>query len=943
MPLSCKSQLNRWARSRSKSPLSALLAFALSALILSFAPFSAFAQESSADRVRSLRGHLTEVQNSYARALEDSSESAPAPARVEALRRELGENIKSLVQKATSSDATLAVYRADADSTLDAIRAYEATLADGPGEATSYWNVLSDSDLIKLRDQARAHLNSLRGELSNRLPANRSLTLEFRAREVDGWLKGIDAEIGRRAGVGGQVRLKPIRGDLPAGEARARYPSIAEADGPAGRGASFQRQLALQVELRLHNSPGDATLTALRSSLPKVTPPSVGPGVSRGPPESVKVAQSRLQEAQLEEVSAVRMRDPVRAAKARAQTGAVREWLSLMKREPAQLDPLGLSETSPEHLISLREKWKNWYDHLSAQQRSDPHASVQAAIDEAESRIREIDASIERKLLPRPPPPGSDTAGTPPGESDPPKGPDLRAFERTWERQVAHLEVNELARARNELFTIRDTGIDEAATKAFHERVVAEATTLRAAFNETPELQHRLLVSGRGPESAEAGKLLMEARRDIQASAQKLLDFLNDPKLGAGAEAEKAKALIRDFARAPDGAHGSGGLRRALTSLEVTRDAVDAGTRGGSVEIQAVTKSGAAPSEFRIKLAQVPPTPDAGTIKRPTDYVDLYGNEKGAGTFNEVMQDLHRAPGGVVVDAVLPDEVARRVEALNVDVETGAVKVIIGGSSRTLKMRPDPVLARLAWAFVLDGRVPVIDLRPLQNGEAVWLYNTYGDKRLSAAQQNRFIGQLAALTSVNVNEALRNSPLVSQLVVADQLMFDLLPRNTIRFEGEDERYGLPLAELRNAFREDMGAELSRPGWQDALFSKSVIAVSSVRCEVGAELAVEPRFTFHLFEVSARGTSAIPLKASERWFAAHEQMLRALPQLSRLADFSALVALFRTAKAQNIPHNLDDLVVVVVPSSDSPRFILRRDQVVTDNWKSLSNVLKGQKR
>lgn len=942
MPLRSKP---RRARCFLMSRLSVVLAFTLSAFFLSFSSSSALAQESSAERVKSLRGHLTEVQTSYARALEGSDTSGPAPAHVEALRRELGESIKSLIQRATSSDATLAVYRADAESTLDAIWAYEAALADGPGEPTNYWNVLSDSDLGKLRVQASSRLDLLKNELRNTPPEHRSPTIEFRAREVDGWLKGINTEIDRRAGLGGQIHLKRIRGDLPVSDARTQFPNIGEADGPTGRGASFQRQLALQVEFRLHSSPGDATLIALRSNLPQVTPPSIAPPVARGPPESIQAARQRLQFAQLDEVSGVMMRNPLNVAKARAQIATVREWLALQVGEQIQNDRSSFSETSPEHLITIREKWKNWHEHLSAQQRSDPAASVQTALDEAEARLREIDIAIERKLLPRPPPPGDAGAVLPPDAPDRPKGPNVRAFERTWERQTAHLEVSELARARNELFTIRDPGIDEAATRAFQERVLAEATALRTAFDETPQMQRKLLINGRGAESAKAGKLLMNARRDIQASAQELLDFLNDPKLGMGAEAQKAKTLLRDFARAPEGTEGIGGLRRALTSLELAQDAVDAAMRGGFVEIQAVTKGGGAPPpEFRIKLAHVPPARDNDTlIKRPTDYTDLYQKGKGSGTFREVMQDLRRAPGGVVLDAALPDELARSIMAVSVDAETGAVKVSLVDSSYNLKMRPDPILARLAWAFVLDGRVPVIDLRPLEDNEATWLYTQYGDTRLSAAQQRRFIEQLAALTSVNVNEALRDTPLVSQLIVADQLMFDLLPRNTIRFEGEDARYGLSLGELRNAFREDMGAELNRPDWQNALFSKSVIAVSSVDCKVGAELTIEPRFTFHLFEVSAGGTSAIRLKASERWFAAHEQELRALPQLSRLADFSALVALFRTVNERKVLHNLNDLVAVVVPPSDSPRFILRRDQVITENWRRLSNVLKNQKR
>jgi hypothetical protein len=105
-----------------------------------------------------------------------------------------------------------------------------------------------------------------------------------------------------------------------------------------------------------------------------------------------------------------------------------------------------------------------------------------------------------------------------------------------------------------------DVGVDHAAAKAFNEKAVAEATTLRNAFDETPQLQRRLLINGRGPESAEAGKLIVNARRDLQASAQELLNTLEDPRLAASPEVQKAKALVRDFARAPQNAEGGGGI-----------------------------------------------------------------------------------------------------------------------------------------------------------------------------------------------------------------------------------------------------------------------------------------------------------------------------------------------------------------------------------------------
>jgi hypothetical protein len=107
------------------------------------------------------------------------------------------------------------------------------------------------------------------------------------------------------------------------------------------------------------------------------------PSAPRGPPASVQVARNSLQAAQLEEVSAVTTRDLVRVAKSRAHAAALREWLALARSEPTQLNRLGLSETSTEHLIDLRDKWKNVHDHVSAQRRANPNASVKAALDEA--------------------------------------------------------------------------------------------------------------------------------------------------------------------------------------------------------------------------------------------------------------------------------------------------------------------------------------------------------------------------------------------------------------------------------------------------------------------------------------------------------------------------------------------------------------------------------
>jgi hypothetical protein len=879
----------------------------------------------------------------YAEVLEGSVQGNTTAAQVGKLRGELREKMAQLIQKATSSEATLAVLRADAESTLDAVRAYEAALAAGPGEATTYWNVFSDpTELGRLRTKAAVRLGSLRNERLNYPPEHIPPSLEFRVREVDGWLKGIEAELNRRGVMSSQIRLKPIRGDLPATEARVKFAAVGSLDGPSGREQNFQRKLALQVQLRLHTAPEDAALNSLRSNLPKITPPEVPSAAPRGPPESAQIARQRLQAAHLEELSAETLRDPLRLAKARAEAAASSEWLAMLFDDPPDADRLGFSKTSSEHLLSVRDGWKNWVEHLSAEKRSNPAASVEPLIEKARGRIREIDAIVEVRLLPRPPP---DSGGAPAGIPDspePPRGPNVRAYERAWERQVAHLELTELASARNELGPFGDPGIAEAAAKTAQQKVSAEAQLLHDAFEDAGRLQSKLLISGRGPKAAEAGKQLLEARANIQAEAGRVLKLISDTKLDASAHGKAAKQLLTDFARTPQRADAPRGLGRALTSLEIARDAVEASSQPAFVEIQVVTEEGARPAdEYRIRLGKMSDGSNTVTQKRPSDYSDLFKKDAGSRTLRELLKDPRRAPGGIVVDATLPEEVARSIQALNIDVNTGVITVNIRGSERSVRAVRDPLLARLAWAFVLDERGALIDLRPLEDDEATWLSSEYGESRMSEQQRLAIVEQLASLISVNVNDALRDTPLVSNLITADQLMFDLLPRNVIRVEGGATRYGMPLDGLRQAFNEDMGAVLNQERWRETLFSKSVLAVSSARCEVGADLLIEPSFSFHLFEVPASGAGAINLKASERWFAAHEGELRRLPQLSRLADFAIMATLFRSVHQQHIPNNLDELVAVAVPEADAPRFILRKNQLIPERWKRLRRALSGQ--
>ncbi len=927
--------------SRLASTLRGLDTLLFLAIFLSVSISPALAQESASDRVGALRGHLSDVQTAYSDAINKPGGEAVS-ARIERLRLDLREKHADLIKKATSSEATLAVYRADVEATLDAVHAYENALAAGPGEQTTFWNVHSRAELEKMRGLTSKHLESLKAERLNIPPEHIPSSLEFRIREVEGWLGGLDTEIARRGSIN-QVQLKPIRGDLSADAARVRYAEIGSADGPVGRGQHFQRKLALQVRVRLHNAPDDASLAVLRDTLPKVTPPSVSSPAIRGPPDSAGIARNQLQTAHLDELSATMRRDPVAIAQSRARAATSRKWLNAAFKDRLVADKFGFSETSTEHLLNVRDGWQNWHDRLVVEKQAlSPSAAVDLQLKEAQGRIRDIDVILEHRHLPRPPDAGGSSLSSVPDGPTPPTGPEARAFARTWNQQIAHNELSELAEIANHYRAINNVEIGESATKAFQARVSAEAQSIRAAYDETLRLQRNLLISGRGAEATESGKQLQQARKLIRSAAHELRTSLADPRFGADPVVRAATTSLADIPR-PTGPPEADGLGRGLTSLERARDTIGTSARPPDMQIHSLANGEAAPGPaHRIRLAGTPPEGSGSlVIKPPADYTNLYPKNSRPQTLPDLLKDPKRAPGGVIVDAVLPLELSRRLNGLEVDVNNGAVKVSLDGSWRTVKMRPDPLLLRTAWAFVLDGRNAVIDLRPLKNSEAMWLLLQYGDSRLPQGEQKEVLQQLAGLTSVNVNDALRDTPLVLRLVAADQLMFDLLPRSPVAIEGEDSRYGLSLKELRRAFREDAGAELNKQNWQDVLFNKSILAVSQVSYEDGAELVISPRFSFNLFGVLAKGNDILRLTASERWFTDHERELSQLPQLSQLVDFAALVTLFRAAHERNIPHNLDDLIEVNMPASDAPRFILRRDRVSPDSWRRLQDSLSGK--
>src|ERR1051326_7902403 len=166
-------------RNRHRVPVEILLTLLLTALVL-LGSSTASAQESARDRVTTLRGHLAQVEGTYAESLAETPANQTATIKVDRLRADLRTKLETLFNRSTSSEAALAVYRADAESTLDAIRAYEQALGVGGGEETTFMNVLSDAELRTMRDLVQSRGVVLKQERFTTPPKDLSSSLEFR-------------------------------------------------------------------------------------------------------------------------------------------------------------------------------------------------------------------------------------------------------------------------------------------------------------------------------------------------------------------------------------------------------------------------------------------------------------------------------------------------------------------------------------------------------------------------------------------------------------------------------------------------------------------------------------------------------------------------------------------------------------------------------------------
>jgi hypothetical protein len=362
--------------------------------------------QSAAAWNRSLQVRVASAQKTYAGLLSGQvTPDASASEYLRLLRQDLGELTKGLVAESGSSEVRLALNRASVNSLLDAIRSYEKALG-GDGVFTSPWNVLTDGELVGLRQTAEQTLAALTKSAANYPEAETPLPLVARIDETRSWLNALKQEtVSRNAHP--QTRIKAIGERISVAAARSRFQEIDAFD---GRGAprNFQRNLAVQVAARLQWSPNDSSLLLLKEKVPAITLSSFRPDRPRPPPDAppgrgldgFKQAAREMRTAASEELNAVVQRNPTARAMARARMRIYGGWLRLASGGKAEDPNSNLVLFGTEDLLPLREGYRGWYSRLVRESQIKPFDDeLGLDIKDAAVQLGRLDVELRRRLI----------------------------------------------------------------------------------------------------------------------------------------------------------------------------------------------------------------------------------------------------------------------------------------------------------------------------------------------------------------------------------------------------------------------------------------------------------------------------------------------------------------------------------------------------------------
>lgn len=836
----------------------------------------------------------------------------------------LRSDLKALMldRRPLSGEVDLAIRGAAIRHLEEQAAAYEQVYGRHDGVPTTRYTVLSD---VELQGAETRLANALRAQLMESAALPESAVAQrarLRIDELRETLAEIGAERARRAGGVWTLMTIGRRPDaLDAGEARL----VLER---AKSGRRAEAILAFEVERRLAWAPDDPHLGHVRGEIrekPVAVAESLLERARRGqspdgrgtpspneplfpepkPPTGGGSAVGMVGDGVRDELDAMTRGNLVERAEAAARWQVGAEYLAAETRiaEPAWQTALRAIETAD---LQRYEVTLETYKKVLMQATALPHIAQWRRVAElaiVEQRLAMLASEISIRG-----PPAPDPSSGPRGATAMRRAAEIAAGEppprrNSLEATLARRTLLELRQAGDVAVPVDRPAIAEAIALRTPKLVAETGENFERALAGLAETERRSFIHGRGSAAVINETQIIGVRRDIQAAASALR--VETLALSATVSNE---ALARLDRIAGSAAPAAPSPLAADVAIEMARAANLEPAETISLGTSAPIDLAKAPEELRFeaRFGRTAPNTAEGFRRAP-----------------------QLAPGGVVIDATLPAELAERIEAIRYHAASSRFEAKVAGSWRNIDPEVDPLTARAALGFVLDGRVVAADIGAIADDKTFGFLIRSGafpglPPVLNRSEAAELVAAQALLSIVRINPALADTAVAREIVGTDELIFSVLHLDRTLQEQQLVFHGIDAVDLHRRLR-DVRA-------QHAPLSdrfKSLLTIDRVDAELGQTIRLAPRFDYAVYGWHA-GTSGaetvgepFPLPAVAQWFAAKDADLRRVsPELRRTADFAVAVALLRTAVGRGLLRSFDDFALIADPGLPSPAFLCR---------------------
>lgn len=846
-----------------------------------------------------------------------------------------------------SSEVELAVRQASIRHLSERIAAYERAYGVHDGEPTTRWNVLSEADLRLSEERLSGRLRLLLVDVAGSPETSLSEATRGHIHELRAEMEAIRVEGARR--VGGDPRLLSISRTVTATEPARAVAAIQAFEG-VHADLQAERSLLVEINKRLSWCNSDASLTLVRDHIhrgpyqkvliakvknaawdigwppgrgpPPTEPRPPGPDLGGGPPPKdspggARAAIEDVRHSVAKEIEALVKRNPLQQAEAAAGREVGSSWLSRLVGFRTRGFAAALAVLSPTEVHSHVDTLTQWKAELVRQQAATvTDWKVAAELQEVESRLQQF----KTEIMIRGPPPAVDSG---------PRGPEallraaVAADAPASQSYAAYaelaLEQRRLIELEGRLTTASETArseIREAIAKQLERRLELERKIVNEAHARAVEAERQAFINGRGIGGAQAAQHSHDAQISIRLQADGIRARVDHYAHGDLVALERIPAL-RGVEPPPIVA------ARSLPLPELLDTHARIATAAGE---NAAFRPKVSLSAGRIEITEAP---------TPLRF-DRHFTRSGLNSAEAFRANPIRAPGGVVVDVKLPQDLATRLAGIRYDATKHAFEVRV--DEKWLRISPSvpPQTARAALGFLLDERVAAVDIGSFDNVVLNWLVDVellQASEMKTAKNRNSLLKMKEVLRIVRMNPALADTTLGRELIGADELIFKALSLDPIVEASRTVFHGIDTLDLHARLRQDLQGLHEPPQTY-----KSILTVD--RIKVGAaddqELRLLADFDYAVYALPHR------LDRVGAWFKQHDGKLRSVSrELVSLEQFAIAVSLLKWARDTGRADQVAGLRFVVETGSPTPSLICQsrvRAECEEELFKKLTSVV-----